>query len=61
MKLGFRSIKVLITWKAVKRIVVFPLNQIQNFEAVLNSCSNNNLNQPGGTFLEFFVFCVYFM
>ena len=37
-------------------IVVFPWKQI---DAVQNNCSNNHLQQPGRTFLAFFLSNVY--
>ena len=39
----------------------FPLKQICNFEQVLNNCLNSHLNQLGSTFLEYFLFCFYFI
>ena len=47
--------------KLYHTIVEFTLNQIQNFEAVQNSCSNNHLQQPGRTFLAFFLFFCLFV
>ena len=34
-------------------LVEYPLNQIQNFNEVLNNCVHNHLKQTGGNFLEF--------
>ena len=61
-RFGFRSFKKLRNLQDA--IVEFPLNQIQNVEAVLNNGSINHVKQLGGTFFDFliiFLFCLKFL
>ena len=55
-ELDLEKDKIFLSFK----IYEFPLKQIQNFEEVLNNCSNNYLNQPGRHFLGFFSFSLLF-